>query len=216
STGLASAGGGGTNQAWSFIANPLSDLWAGLGPHALSSLNYAFLWAHVILILGFLVYIPYSKHLHIITSEFNVFFSNTKARGKLRPIKIDLEALEQSDEMPTLGAATVQDLTWKELLDLYACTECGRCQHVCPAWNTGKPLSPKLLVMNLRDHLFDQGPKLLRANGNGSEDSPQSVDTVPLNPDVVEDEVVWDCVTCGACMQECPVNIEHVDHIVDM
>jgi Fe-S oxidoreductase len=211
STGIALARGGGANQAWYFISNPLSNLWTGLGPHALSSLNYAFLWAHVTLILAFLVYIPYSKHLHIITSEFNVFFSNTKARGKLRPLKIDMEALEASDEMPSLGAATLEDLTWKEALDLYACTECGRCQNVCPAWNTGKPLSPKLLIMNLRDHLFDQGPKILAAQKAG-----QDYEKAPLNPDVVEDEVVWSCVTCGACMQECPVNIEHVDHIVDM
>src|SRR5207302_192897 len=100
---------------------------------------------------------------------------------------------------------------WKENLDLYACTECGRCQHVCPAWNTGKPLSPKLLIMNLRDNLFAQGPGILEAKAKGEE-----YEKVPLNPDVVDDEVVWSCVTCGACMQECPVNIEHVDHIVDM
>jgi Fe-S oxidoreductase len=82
---------------------------------------------------------------------------------------------------------------------------------VCPAWNTGKPLSPKLLIMNLRDHVFDQGEEILDARADEKEYA-----KAPLNPDVVEDEVVWDCVTCGACMQECPVNIEHVDHIVDM
>jgi Fe-S oxidoreductase len=140
-----------------------------------------------------------------------VFFSNTKPRGTLRPLKIDMEALEASDEMPVLGAASLTDLTWKQNLDLYTCTECGRCQNVCPAWNTGKPLSPKLLIMNLRDHLFEEGPKILAAQGKGEDH-----ETVPLNPQVVEDEVVWDCVTCGACMQECPVNIEHIDHIVDM
>src|SRR5436309_7824812 len=203
--------GRGGKWSWYPISNALSGLWNGLSPSSLSSLNYAFLWAHIALILGFLVYIPYSKHLHIITSEPNVFFSNTRARGKLRPIKIDLEALGESDEMPVLGAASLEDLTWKENLDLYACTECGRCQHVCPAWNTGKPLSPKLLIMNLRDHLFAEGPKILAAQAKGEE-----YEKVPLNPGVVEDEVVWSCVTCGACMQECPVNIEHVDHIVDM
>ena len=82
---------------------------------------------------------------------------------------------------------------------------------MCPAWNTGKPLSPKLLIMYLRDHVFDQGPKILAAKARGEE-----YEKVPLNPNVVDDEVVWSCVTCGACMQECPVNIEHVDHIVDM
>ncbi|HEV2907309.1 MAG TPA: (Fe-S)-binding protein, partial [Actinomycetota bacterium] len=93
----------------------------------------------------------------------------------------------------------------------YTCTECGRCQDVCPAWNTGKPLSPKLLIMNLRDHIFDEGEEIVWARRDGEER-----EKVALNPDVVEDEVVWDCTTCGACMQECPVNIEHVDHIVDM
>jgi Fe-S oxidoreductase len=199
------------NPAWYFVSNPLSHLWSGFGGKALSTLSYSFLWAHVVLIFSFLVYIPYSKHLHIVTSSINVFFSNTKPRGTLRPVKIDMEALESSDEMPVLGAASLEDLTWKEALDLYTCTECGRCQSVCPAWNTGKPLSPKLLIMNLRDHLFEQGPKILAAKKAGEE-----YEKVPLNPDVVEDEVVWDCVTCGACMQECPVNIEHVDHIVDM
>jgi Fe-S oxidoreductase len=194
-----------------FISNGLSNIWSGMSPSALATLNYAFTWAHVLLIMGFLVYIPYSKHLHIITSAINVFFTNTKPRGTLRPLRIDMEALETSDEMPVLGAASLTDLTWKQNLDLYTCTECGRCQNVCPAWNTGKPLSPKLLIMNLRDHLFEEGPKILAAQGNGKEH-----DAVALNPDVIEDEVVWDCVTCGACMQECPVNIEHIDHIVDM
>jgi Fe-S oxidoreductase len=194
-----------------FISNALSNIWSGMSPSALATLNYAFTWAHVVLIMGFLVYIPYSKHLHIITSAINVFFTNTKPRGTLRPLKIDMEALETSDEMPVLGAASLTDLTWKQNLDLYTCTECGRCQNVCPAWSTGKPLSPKLLIMNLRDHLFEEGPKILAAQANGTEHEP-----VALNPGVIEDEVVWDCVTCGACMQECPVNIEHIDHIVDM
>src|SRR4029079_12487579 len=112
---------------------------------------------------------------------------------------------------PALGLATIKDLSWKQTVDLYSCTECGRCQHVCPAWNTGKPLSPKLLVMNLRDHLLEVGPDILAAKAKGPEH-----ERTPLNPSGVDDEVVWDCTTCGACMQECPVDIEHVDHIVDM
>ena len=171
--------------------------------------EHLFLWLHILLILGFLAYIPYSKHLHIFVSEINVFFTKTRARGKLEKLDIDLEKMEEGEVR--LGAGTIEDLTWKEVLDLYSCTECGRCQSVCPAWNTGKPLSPKLIVMNLRDHLFEQGPMLVEAKGNGKEP-----EKIPLNPDVIEDEVVWDCTTCGACMQECPVNIEHIDHIVDM
>jgi Fe-S oxidoreductase len=185
-------------QIFQPMSHGAQDAWEGV-----------FLWAHLILVFGFLAYIPYSKHLHIFVSEINVFFSKTKPRGKLETLHIDLEKMEEGDIR--LGAGTVEDLTWKEILDTYSCTECGRCQSVCPAWNTGKPLSPKLLVMNLRDHLFEKGPEILAAKARGAE-----YEKVPLNPGVIEDEVVWDCTTCGACMQECPVNIEHVDHIVDM
>jgi len=195
--------------AWTPVSNAIAPLFRHMGHDAQGFFERLFLWAHILLILGFLAYIPYSKHLHIFVSEPNVFFANTKARGRLRPLHIDLDQLDSGDVR--LGAATVEDLTWKELLDLYSCTECGRCQSVCPAWNTGKPLSPKLIVMNLRDHLFEVGPGLVAARRAGQETEKQ-----PLNPDVVEDEVVWDCVTCGACMQECPVDIEHIDHIVDM
>jgi Fe-S oxidoreductase len=194
---------------WTPVSNLASFMFREMSGSTLRLFRIVFLWSHIVLILGFLLYIPYSKHLHIITSFLNVFFSNTKARGKLRPLHIDMERLEEGGAK--LGAATIEDLTWKEILDLYACTECGRCSQVCPAWNTGKPLNPKLLIMNLRDHLFDVGPQLIRARKQDGQ-----VETVALNPDVIEDEVVWDCTTCGACMQECPVNIEHIDHIVDM
>jgi Fe-S oxidoreductase len=194
--------------AWTPVSNLASNLLEPMSDGWRSFFHGVFLWSHILLILGFLVYIPYSKHLHILTSFFNVFLTKTKPMGKLAPLKIDLEAMEEGG---TLGAATVQDLSQKQILDTFTCTECGRCQDVCPAWNTGKPLSPKLLIMNLRDHVFEQGEAILDARAEGTEP-----ETVPLNPDVVEDEVVWDCVTCGACMQECPVNIEHVDHIVDM
>jgi Fe-S oxidoreductase len=193
---------------WTPLSRAVSFVFDDMSGSALSTFRQVFLWSHLVLILAFLAYIPYSKHLHIVTAFINVFFSNTKARGRLHPLQIELESLEETEVK--LGAATVRDLTWKEILDLYACTECGRCQAACPAWNTGKALSPKLLIMNLRDHLFDVGPELLRGGADGE------VEQVPLNPDVIEDEVVWDCVTCGACVQECPVNIEHIDHIVDM
>jgi len=195
--------------SWTPFSNLFTPLFRHMGHGAKEGFEHLFLWSHILLILGFLAYIPYSKHLHIFVSEPNVFFSNTRARGRLRPLHIDLEGA--GDGEVSLGAATIEDLTWKEILDTYSCTECGRCQNVCPAWSTGKPLSPKLIVMNLRDHLFEQGPKILEAKKGG-----RTYDRVRLNPDVIEDEVVWDCTTCGACMQECPVNIEHVDHIVDM
>jgi len=194
---------------WTPVSNALAPLFRHMSHDVQGFFERLFLWSHILLVLGFLAYIPYSKHLHIFVSELNVFFANTRARGRLRPLHIDLDKLEEGDVR--LGAATVQDLTWKEMLDLYACTECGRCQSVCPAWNTGKPLSPKLIVMNLRDHLFQAGPGLVQARRAG-----EQAETTPLNPGVIEDEVVWDCVTCGACMEECPVDIEHIDHITDM
>ena len=201
----------GTNEspeAWTFLSARVAPLFASMSEGARGFFRELFLWSHVVVILGFLAYIPYSKHLHIFTSSINVFFSKTKPMGKLRTLDIDLENPESMEG--GLGAGTLEDLTWKEMLDTYTCTECGRCQNVCPAWNTGKPLSPKLLVMNLRDHLFEEGSAILAAGKSGGHEK------VALNPDVVDDEVVWDCTTCGACMTECPVNIEHVDHIVDM
>lgn len=194
--------------AWTPLSNLASLAFRPMSYGAQSSFERVFLWAHILLILGFLAYIPYSKHLHIFVSEANVFFANTGARGRLLPLHIDLESM---DSERSLGAATLEDLTWKEILDTYSCTECGRCQSACPAWNTGKPLSPKLIVMNLRDHVFEHGPKILEAKRTGAE-----YERVPLNPTIIEDEAIWDCTTCGACMQECPVDIEHIDHIVDM
>jgi Fe-S oxidoreductase len=193
--------------AWTPIANGLSKGFDAMGPTALRTFESVFVWSHLLLILGFLVYIPYSKHLHIVTAAVNVFFAQTRPRGYLAPLRIDLDALETEDV--SFGARTVTDLSWKGLLDLTACTECGRCQSVCPAWNTGKPLSPKLLVMNLRDHLFERGRAVADTR---AEDRAE----VPLVPDVVDPEVIWSCTTCAACMQECPVDIEHVDTIVEV
>ncbi len=149
-------------------------------------------WAHVLIILGFLVYLPYSKHLHIFLAAVNVFFGRTRARGRLEPVN-----LEAPDDEVRYGAATAADLTWKQMVDTMSCTECGRCQDVCPAFNTGKELSPKLLIMAVRDQLLSGA-------------------TTPIVPNAVTDNVVWDCVTCGACQQECPVGIEHIDHIIDL
>ena len=192
--------------AWTPVSHLLSLPLEGLSPGLLRFLEIVLVWGHILLILGFLVYIPRSKHLHIVTSSINVFFRNTRPMGTLTPLRIDLEAEEVH-----LGTAAITDLTWKQVVDLYSCTECGRCQAMCPAWNTGKPLSPKLLVMNLRDHLFEEGPRILAARRRGEEPAPP-----PIVPEVVDPEVIWSCTTCGACMHECPVDIEHVDHIVDL
>ena len=186
---------------WSPVADAVSGLF---GDGSVTEvLERCFVWAHVLLILSFLVYLPYSKHLHIATAAVNVFFGRTRAPGRLEPLRFD-----GPEEDMRFGAGTVPDLTWKQTLDTFSCTECGRCQDVCPAFATGKELSPKLLIMALRDQVFEEGPALLRG-ADGFE-------AQPLVPGAVTDDVVWDCVTCGACVRECPVSIEHVDHIVDL
>ena len=163
----------------------------------------AFAWAHILLILGFLAYLPHSKHLHIATAAINVYFGRTRSRGRLEPLKFDEDLPEE--EM-RFGIGTVEDLTWKQMMDAFSCTECGRCQDACPAYFTGKTLSPKLVIMGVRDHLFEEGPKALAGDYEG----PGVASTGQL------EEMAWDCVTCGACVEACPVNIEHIDHIVDL
>jgi Fe-S oxidoreductase len=187
---------------WSPVSNALSNLFGGgRGTH---DAERVLVWAHVAIVLSFLVYLPNSKHLHIATAVVNVYFGRTRARGRLEPLRFDEEVAEEDMR---LGSGTVADMTWKQVVDTYSCTECGRCQDVCPAWATGKALSPKLLIMGLRDQLFAEGPQVLEAG---------EFEPSPLVPNAVTDEVVWDCVTCGACVRECPVSIEHIDHIVDL
>ncbi len=190
---------------WPAGWSPVSDALSGLfgDGSATEALERIFVWAHVLIILTFLAYLPHSKHLHIATAAANVFFTRTRARGRIEPLRFD-----GPEEEMRFGAGTVADLTWKQTLDTFSCTECGRCQDVCPAWTTGKELSPKLLIMALRDMVFEEGPPLLR----GAE----GFEAQPLVPGAVTDNVVWDCVTCGACVRECPVSIEHVDHIIDL
>ena len=199
---------------WTPFTASVASWFEGLSRATVRAWDTVFLWWHSLLILGFLVYLTYSKHLHIITSGVNVLFTSERPKGALKPMHLDLEEMSEDTR---LGAAKITDLTWKQLLDTYTCTECGRCQSQCPAWATGKPLSPKLLIMDLRDELFETGPRLLAAKRrNGDKPDEAAAEPRALNPDVVEDEVVWDCTTCGACVQACPVNIEHIDAIVDM
>jgi Fe-S oxidoreductase len=201
------------DERWTPVSDVVATVFQPLSLGARRAIEVTFLWWHSLIILAFLVYITYSKHLHIVTSTFNVLFTSERPKGALKPMHIDVEEMSEDD---TFGAARITDLTWKELLDGMTCTECGRCQAQCPAWNTGKPLSPKLLVMDVRDALFQHGPALLAARKTNGRFDEMLRELPPLNPDVVEDEVIWDCTTCGACVQACPVNIEHIDAIVDM
>jgi Fe-S oxidoreductase len=172
---------------WSPVANALSNVFPSS-----DVAERTFVWLHLCAVLGFLVYLPYSKHLHIGVAAVNVWFGRTRARGRLEPLRFDLP-----DDQLRFGVATVADLTWKQVLDGFSCTECGRCQDACPANATGKLLSPKLLIMGIRDQVFAQSTEPIAGNG-------------------VPTEMIWDCVTCGACVEACPVSIEHIDHIVDL
>jgi Fe-S oxidoreductase len=179
--------------SWSPLSKLLSHVFGR--DQAARVLERAFVWVHVLTILTFLAYLPRSKHLHIFVAAINVWFGRTRAGGRLEPIKFDDP--DVPEEELRFGAGRAPELTWKQVLDTFSCTECGRCQDACPAFATGKVLSPKLVIMGLRDAVL-------------------AGDDQPLVPDAVPTDMVWDCVTCGACVQACPVSIEHVDHIVDL
>jgi Fe-S oxidoreductase len=154
---------------------------------------------------------------HRFTAFFNIYFKRSLdgvALGALKPMMSGGKVLDFEEADPdtdVFGAGKIEDFSWKGWLDFTTCTECGRCQSQCPAWNTGKPLSPKLMITQLRDHAHAKAPYLL-------DDSHADVDVLnmALVGDVIDPEVLWSCTTCGACVEQCPVDIEHVDHIVDM
>ncbi|HLR83914.1 MAG TPA: (Fe-S)-binding protein [Nocardioidaceae bacterium] len=169
---------------------------------------------------------------HRFTAWFNIWFKRESdggtALGEVPPIMVDgkpldFENIEELDEDAALGAGKVEDFSWKGILDFTTCTECGRCQSQCPAWNTDKPLSPKLLVMGLRDHAYAKAPYVQTPEDerDGLSDTLRAEAERPLIGDaeaygVIDPDVLWSCTNCGACVQQCPVDIEHVDHIVDM
>ncbi len=192
---------------WAFASRAVSAWLRPLGPGHNSVLEAEFLIANVSVIAGFLVFVSYSKHLHIFFAPINVAFSRRpRALGGLdRTPDMDMENVTEDT---VFGAGKVEDFTWKQMLDFATCTECGRCQSVCPAWTTGKPLSPKLVIMGLRDNMFASADRLLGGADAG--------EVATLVPTTIDPDVLWSCTTCGACVEECPVDIEHVDAIVDM
>jgi Fe-S oxidoreductase len=206
---------------WPASSAPVSDALSKLftGGSLTRVLERVFVWAHVLTILVFLAYLPRSKHLHIASAAFNVWYGRTGPAGRLETLRFDDPDVPEEDLR--FGAGTAADLTWKEVLDTFSCTECGRCQDACPAFATGKLLSPKLVIMGLRDQVFADGGALVQAregvaSGDGAAGALAALELAPLVPGAVPEESVWDCVTCGACVQACPVSIEHVDHIVDL
>lgn len=195
-------------------------LMSGLSDGALAFWWQAGYWAHAALVLLFLNLLPYSKHFHVITVLPNVFAQNLDARGRLRPID-DIEGRLEREE--TLGVRTVADLSWKDVLDFYTCTECGRCSEHCPATSTGKKLSPKHLTIALRDHMYRHQGELIRLarapagqSGRAPSEGLKNDERFQLVAGTVEPEVLWACTSCAACEQECPVFISYVDKIVNL
>jgi Fe-S oxidoreductase len=162
-----------------------------------------FSWGHNLIIFFFLLLIPFSKHIHILGAIPNVFFRNLGAAGTLGRMNFEDESAEK------FGVSELRDYTWKQLLDLYACTECGRCQVACPAYLTKKPLSPFRVIHRLR-------AQLMRDKGGLAAKGDAVLAATPIVPDNVSEDEIWACTTCGACMQECPTFIEQMPKLVDL
>ena len=201
---------------------------APLGYGVNSVLEATFVLAQVVVVLGFLAFLVYSKHLHIFLAPVNVLFSRRPdALGPLEPMRSNGKVLDFEEADPdaeVFGLGKIEDFSWKGLLDMGTCTECGRCQSQCPAWATGKPLSPKQVILDLRDHAFGKAPYLLAASDEEREQLPEAVKAEAARPlvgtaedgGVIDPDVLWSCTNCGACVEECPVDIEHIDHIDGM
>ncbi len=234
-----------------FFSHGMGELLAPLGHTANEVIESIALLLHIGVMLAFLLIVLHSKHLHIGLAPINVTFKRLpNGLGPLLPMESAGKPInfEDPSEDDVFGRGKIEDFTWKGFLDFTTCTECGRCQSQCPAWNTGKPLSPKLVIMDLRDHMFAKAPYML-----GQKETPEDVEggvveTLPGEHDehhvpesgfgrvpatspaqatrplvgtaeqggVIDPDVLWSCTTCGACVEQCPVDIEHIDHIVDM
>lgn len=162
---------------------------------------------HFFLVLGTIAYIPFSKMFHIISSPMNMFFRSFKIKGELSFIDLEDENRE------TFGVAKIEEFTWKQLMDLDACTRCGRCQDHCPAFLTEKPLSPKKFIQDLKNHMHTRAPQVLQSRADGK---PVESQVELMDGGVIEKDSLWACTTCRSCMDHCPVYVEHIDKIIDM
>jgi Fe-S oxidoreductase len=201
----------GANDEGRFLSSTLVPVFTSAEVSINHVLFEVYWWIHIVLVLSFLNYLPFSKHAHILTSIPNVFLTSTQPKGALKPIDLEAEGVEK------FGAVDVEDLTWKQLLDGFTCTECGRCSTACPANITGKLLSPKKIMMDIRQRTTEKG-KILTAG-----DQSVQVKEGGKNPlehtlvhNYITPEELYACTTCMACMQECPVNNEHIPAIIDM
>ncbi|GAB3037444.1 (Fe-S)-binding protein [Mycobacterium bourgelatii] len=248
-TGALPYGGG------AFFSHAMGAVMQPLGTTANEWIETIALLAHIAVALIFLLIVLHSKHLHIFLAPINVTFKRLPdGLGPLLPVEADGKPIdfENPPDDAEFGRGKIEDFSWKAMLDFATCTECGRCQSQCPAWNTGKPLSPKLVIMDLRDHWMAKAPYILgekesplestpeggvsenltgekhaeehhvpesgfgRITGSGPEQATRPLVGTAEQGGVIDPDVLWSCVTCGACVEQCPVDIEHIDHIVDM
>ncbi|MFC2062530.1 (Fe-S)-binding protein [Chloroflexota bacterium] len=184
------------------VSSLVAGWFSGVSAEGLAISADAFWWIHAIVLLGFLNYLPYSKHMHILTAIPSCFFRSLK--------KVNTQPREEFKKGNAFGVGQVERFTWKDLLDSYSCTECGRCSDVCPATFAGKPLNPRLVIHDIKANLLKNGP-LVASNGEAA---------LPLiggdAEGSISEEVIWECTTCGACVEICPVFIEHFPKIIDM
>jgi Fe-S oxidoreductase len=215
--------------AYQPVAHALSHIWPQMtainhdaSVQLWTNVYFVFWWAHLFIVLFFLNFLPFSKHFHVILAAPNVFFSKTEPRGRLS--KLNLE----DETVTTFGAQKAEELSWKNLMDSYSCTECGRCNEFCPTATTQKALRPKSLMINMRQAISERGPillELMQKTGKTVADEKaleslsegdRAIYAQDLVPHTFSDQTIWDCTTCGACVEACPVMIDHVDSIVDM
>jgi Fe-S oxidoreductase len=206
------------SAAWTPIGTWLYPLFGGLDTNTGVILYRIFWWIHISTVLFFLIYLPRSKHLHLMATPFNVFFRSYAPKGAL-------PFMENIEEREDYGVSKAEQFTWKQLLDGYACTECGRCNTVCPATNTGKPLFPKEIILGAKEALFVRSDEILGANslfnrlgvaGVQADKTKGEQGAEQMVGGIISNEALWACTTCRACMEICPVSIEHVPKIVEM
>jgi len=188
------------------ISALFGSLFAGFSESTLQAVYSWTWWIHLITLYVFANELPYSKHFHVYTSIFNVFFANLDPPGKLPTMD-----LEDVDENTRFGISTITDFTWKQMLDMYTCTECGRCREFCPTTLTGKPLQPVLFLKSVRDQLYSEQKELLVSPGEEVRRS-----ELELVPVVVDPDVIWACTTCRWCERACPLDISYVDKLIEM
>ncbi|WP_375200051.1 heterodisulfide reductase-related iron-sulfur binding cluster [Lysinibacillus sp. RS11] len=218
------------------VASGIAAIFSFLPASVAAVVFYVMWWAHLLILLTFLVYVPQSKHFHLIVSPINVYMNRLDRTGTLTPIDFEaLENAEDEEDIPAIGVGRIQDFTQKQMLDLYSCVECGRCTNMCPATGTGKMLSPMDLIVKLRDHLTFTGavvtkqkpwvPYQFFANTKGNQLAMtagaegvviEDIYSPSLIGDVITEEEIWACTTCRNCEDQCPVMNEHVDKIIDL